>query len=78
MQGISDAIVLLDGGELEDSSFRNSRIIFTNDAVKLKNVTFINCVFDFTAPDNPSPYLKSTTKELLLASNLNSVTITVL
>ena len=69
---VRDRIVLLDGGELENTRFEHSRIIFTNDPVKLNGVIFVDCVFEVPVTDNPSPFLKKASRQLL-ASNLQSV-----
>lgn len=68
---IQKRVVLLDGGDLENTRFENSRIIFTNNPVRFRNVTFVNCVFQMPITNNPSDYLKSASK-ILLASQLNS------
>jgi len=71
---IKNRIVLLDGGELVDQRFENSRIIFTEQPVRMQNVEFVNCVFEMPSVESPIPYLKQVSQELL-ASNLNSVRI---
>ena len=66
--------IILDGGDIPGSRFENCRIIFTQNPVKMKDVKFINCVFEMPVTDAPSPYLKSTS-QFLLASDLSSVEI---
>ena len=68
-------VVLLDGGELVDSRFENSRIIFTNNAVRFRNVTFVNCVFQIPVVNSPNDYLKKAS-QVLLASDLKSASFT--
>jgi hypothetical protein len=63
--------ITLDGGEVKDSKFINSRIVFTTNPVRLENVTFMNCVFEMPVTDNPSPYLQKAS-QALLGSGLNS------
>jgi hypothetical protein len=48
---ISHKIVLLDGGKLVDQHFDHSRIIFTNNPIKMSNVTFVDCVFEMPISD---------------------------
>lgn len=69
---LSHVVVKLDGGgSIKDSTFSNSRIIFTDKPEGMKNVTFTNCVFEM--PDFPeSPYLQKAT-QTILASDLKSV-----
>lgn len=76
MRGIRefDKTILFDAGSLGNGSFTNCRIIFTQHAVKMQNVKFDVCAFEFPATDTPSPYLKKVTRKLL-ASDLDSVTI---
>lgn len=61
----SNARVLLDGGGLVDSEFRNSRIIFTEKPVAMRNVKFIDCVFEMPFVESPSQYLKGAAQQLL-------------
>lgn len=65
-------IVLLDGGDLGSRvRFENSRIIFTENPVRMRGVQFVNCVFEL--PDGPTnPYLRKAAQELL-ASNLTEI-----
>ncbi|MBI3895629.1 MAG: hypothetical protein HY313_06830 [Acidobacteria bacterium] len=74
VRGVKKAIVLLDGGELVDSDFENSRIIFTPNPVRMRNVRFTNCVFEIPLTETPNQYIKSASQQLL-ASNLQSVSI---
>jgi len=67
-------IVLLDGGMLDKDVFNHCRIIFTNTPVKMRDVTFIDCVFEFPISSEPSPYIQQA-GTLLLASNLTNVSI---
>jgi hypothetical protein len=71
---IKGKVVLLDGGELVNTRFENSRIIFTQDPVHLKNVTFVDCVFEMPITDTPSEPLKRESQQLL-ASDLRSVSL---
>lgn len=50
-------------GEIANITFTNSRIIFTDQPVFLKNVRFINCAFEF--PQALSPSLENTGQQLL-------------
>jgi hypothetical protein len=71
---LSHEVVLLDGGALEESRFTNCRIMFTEHPVKMRNVAFINCVFEMPVSATPTPYLKHAAQELLVA-DLRSVLI---
>jgi hypothetical protein len=62
-------VILLDGGSLIHTRLENSRIIFTESPVDMKSVQFVNCIFEFPIMQNPSPYLKKASRQLL-ASNL--------
>jgi hypothetical protein len=54
--------------------FENSRIIFTENPVRMRGVEFLNCVFEL--PDAPAnPYIRKTAQELL-ASNLTAISPT--
>ena len=71
-------IVLLDGGDLgNEVTFERCRIMFTENPVHMKGVKFIDCVFEIPVTDAPSPYIKQVGTQLL-ASNLQSVSMTVL
>jgi hypothetical protein len=50
----------------------NCRIIFTGEPVRMRNMQFVNCVFEFPDIDNPNPTIKGAAKELL-ASNLTRI-----
>jgi hypothetical protein len=66
------SVVLLDGGALTNERFEDSRIIFTNTPVILRNVTFINCAFEFpTITNEPPRFMKEAGRDLL-ASNLQN------
>ena len=70
--GVTEEVVVLDGGEVRDSTFSRCRIILTrNNPVRFSNVRFINCVFEMPETNNPTPSLKALVKELL-ASGLSS------
>ncbi len=73
-QPITHQVILLDGGDLGPITFKDCRIIFTNDKVRMRGVRFINCVFEVpsTVQSNPSPYVQQATRQLL-ASNLTSI-----
>lgn len=66
--------MLLDDGNLGNGEFTNCRVIFTQNPVQLRNATFKNCVFELPVTDTPSPFIKKTS-QLLLSSNLGSVSI---
>jgi hypothetical protein len=66
--------VLLDGGSLSNSRFDSCRVIFTSTPVTMKNVTFVNSVFEFPVSSAPSPYIQQASK-LLLASDLKTTSI---
>jgi hypothetical protein len=69
-------VVELVGGEISGLHFTDCRIKFTNKPVKMFDVSFTNCAFEFPNVENPSPYLKSATYAIL-ASNLTSVVLTI-
>jgi len=57
--------IQLEGGGLTNVIFRNYRIIFTENPVKMQNVTFINCVFEMPQVKTPNPYLRNAASQLL-------------
>lgn len=61
-------------GKIENITFTNSRIVFTDEPVYFRNVHFIGCAFDMPDLSNPPTYLKATGQELL-ASGLTSATL---
>jgi hypothetical protein len=67
-------VVLLDGGDLGPAHFYNSRIKFTEHAVRMKDVIFTDCVFEMPISASPNEYLRNATR-VLLASDLKSATI---
>jgi hypothetical protein len=71
---IAHKIVELDGGSLTDERFENDRIIFTEHPVEMRNVTFVNCIFEMPEIANPGPYLQNAARQLM-TSNLSSVTL---
>lgn len=66
------SVFVLDGGGMEYTRFENSRIIFTNNPVRMRNVTFVNCAFEFPGIATPTPYLENAARQLL-ASNFEYV-----
>jgi len=66
--------ILLDGGDIPGSRFEKCRIIFTQNPVKMRDVQFINCLFEMPVTNNPTPYLKDAARQLL-ASNLTSLVV---
>jgi hypothetical protein len=65
-------IVLLDGGDLGPITFKRCRIIFTENQVRMRDVNFVNCVFEIPVIDHPNNYLRNTAMQLL-ASNLTAI-----
>jgi hypothetical protein len=64
------SVVLLDGGAYVNAKFQDSRIVFTNNPVTFRNVTFINCAFEFpTNVDQPPQFMQQAGHDLL-ASDL--------
>jgi hypothetical protein len=74
---VEKKIVLLDGWQIANEKFIKCRIMFTQNAVKLRNVTFINCVFEMPVTNTPTPFLKDASRRLL-ASDLKAVSIPML
>jgi hypothetical protein len=66
--------VLLDNVSIANARFDRCRIIFTQNRVEIRNVQFINCVFDVPVTDMPSPIVQQASKELL-ASDFRSLYI---
>jgi hypothetical protein len=66
--------VTLDGAKIRDGTFENCRIIFKGEPTVLIRITFINCVFEFPAIDQPPPPLKRMSRQLL-AQNMQHVLI---
>ena len=79
MRGIREEgkTILLDDGYLGNGEFRNCRIIFTPNPVRLTNAVFRYCVFEIPTTDPPTPYIKKVS-QILLSSNLTSVSIATL
>ncbi len=71
---ITNTVVLLDGGDLGYTTFVKCRIVFTEHPVRMRNVMFVDCVFEMPKTDNPNPYLRRAS-QALLAANLKSVSI---
>jgi hypothetical protein len=71
---VSGKVVLLDGGDLVNTHFYNSRIIFTQNPVHMRNVAFSDCVFELPVVAIPNQYLQNTSRELL-ASDIKSATL---
>jgi hypothetical protein len=69
----SGMVVLLDGGLIEDDVFENCRVIFTETPVHLRNVVFVNSVFEFRVSITPPPPYIQQASKILLASKLDSV-----
>lgn len=70
----SGMTVELNGGLLDGDVFENCRVIFTDTPVTMKNVVFVNSVFEFPISSVPSLYIQQASK-LLLASDLKSAHI---
>jgi hypothetical protein len=68
---LNGGVFVLDGAVLQDIRFVEARIIFTDNPSTLKNVTFINCAFEFPDIDRPSPALEIASRALL-ASDFKS------
>jgi hypothetical protein len=76
MRGIREKgiTMLFDEGDLGNGEFTNCRIIFTPNPIRLRNAIFRNCVFELPAANPPSPFTKKVS-QILLSSNLGSVSI---
>jgi hypothetical protein len=72
--GLGPSVIEIDGDDIEDATFTDSRIIFTGKPAILKNVRFINCAFEFRNITRPSPYSKAAASQLL-AAGIQSVSI---
>jgi hypothetical protein len=70
---IADGEVTLDGGELGRTRFEKSKIIFTEHEVKMRDVSFEDCVFEFPSTELPNPYLRSLGHAILEAGIKNVV-----
>ena len=79
MRGIREKgiTILLDEGDLGNGEFTNCRIIFTQNPVRLTHAVFRNCVFELPTADPPNPFTRKV-GQILLASNLDSVSIATL
>ena len=69
-----NAVVLLESGAISDLRIENSRVIFTETPIRMRNVTFVNCIFEMPAVATPNQYLQRASRTLL-ASDLSSVQI---
>ena len=74
---VRDRIILLDEAGIRDTVFENCRIIFTGKPSVLKNITFINCVFEFPITNQPPLPLKQM-GEQLLAEGIHHAVISLL
>jgi hypothetical protein len=72
---LDNLTVVMDGGGLQNLSIINSRIIFTDHPVKMKNITFINCSFEFPLSAQPTPQLKQAARQFLAGASLQKATI---
>jgi len=62
------------GGVIEDVTFVRCRIQFTNLAVSMHNVRFVDCIFVLPVTENPPAYMKQFVRSVL-ASDFKTVTI---
>jgi hypothetical protein len=69
---VEHQIVKLDGGELGHTVFRECRIIFTGRKVRMRDVNFIDCVFEVPVDVPPTSFMKQAARELLVF-NLTSI-----
>jgi hypothetical protein len=67
-----DKTLLLSGGSLENTELVRDRVIFTNNPVRMRNVRFVDCAFEFPQLSTPAPYLQQAAKQLL-ASNFTDI-----
>jgi hypothetical protein len=67
--------ITLDGGVLEDVVFEHCRITLTNNPVKMRNVRFINCVFELPVTASPSKFLMLASKQLLAQAGSGTTVI---
>ncbi len=72
---LKNEVVLLDGGDVGNIRFEHCRIRFTNNAVRMRNVVFVGCVFEFPVSDDPNPYLKTAAEKVLASKDLEQVTM---
>lgn len=71
---IRHRVFLLDGVSMRDGVFENCRIIFSGRPSTLKNIKFINCVFDVPIIESPPVPLKRFSEQLL-AQGIGNVRI---
>jgi hypothetical protein len=67
-------VALLDG-DVGNVRFEHCRIIFADTPVRMRNVVFVDCVFEFPVSNDPKPHLKSATQDLLASTDLEHVTV---
>jgi hypothetical protein len=79
MRGVRevDKTILFDEGYLGNGEFKNCRIIFTQNPVRLTSAHFRNCVFELPTTDPPTAYTKIVS-HILLSSDLSLVSISTL
>jgi len=64
-QEFSNQVIVLGGGSAEGLRFENCRILFTAEPIKMRNLLFVNCVFEFPVVSNPNSYLMLASRDLL-------------
>lgn len=62
---IRGKIVVLDNVDFQDGVFDSCRIIFSGTPSVLKNIRFVNCVFEFPVTNYPPAPLKQMSEQLL-------------
>lgn len=63
---IMEKVVFLSGVEISGGTFENCRIVFGLEPSKMKDIVFINCVFDFPSGlTTPPSHLQIAAKEIL-------------
>ena len=69
----SHQTIVLDYGPIAGLRFENCRIIFGSAIIQMRNVIFVNCVFEFPRLDQPTPYLMQVARQLLSTGLTNAV-----
>jgi hypothetical protein len=70
---VDHKIIALDGADISAIVFRGCRIIITGKTMRVRDVSFIDCVFDLPVNAPPTSFMKEIARALL-ASNGTAIT----
>jgi len=73
---ISHQLVLLDGGYIHSGRFEHCRIQFSSNPIRMENITFVDCIFEFPPEQQTPDRFLQQASEQILRSDFRSVYIT--